>query len=90
MAERLKGKVALISGGATGVGGAATKLFAAEGARVAVVDINVDAARATVQQVVDAGGEAFVRPPTSSGPWRRCWHAGAASTCCSTMPAASS
>jgi NAD(P)-dependent dehydrogenase (short-subunit alcohol dehydrogenase family) len=60
MAERLKGKVALISGGATGVGGAATRLFAAEGARVAVVDVNVDAAQATAQQVIDAGGQAIV------------------------------
>ncbi|MEY8690204.1 MAG: oxidoreductase, partial [Leptothrix sp. (in: b-proteobacteria)] len=40
MAERLKGRVAVISGGATGVGGAASRLFAAEGARVAVLDIN--------------------------------------------------
>ena len=57
---RLQGKVALISGGATGVGGAAARLFAAEGARVAVVDINAEAAAQTVQAITDAGGEAMV------------------------------
>jgi len=60
MGERLKGRVAVISGGATGVGGAASRLFAAEGARVAVMDINAEAARATAQAVRDAGGEAIV------------------------------
>jgi len=60
MGERLKGKVAVISGGATGAGGAASRMFAAEGARVAVVDINAEAAHATAQAVIDAGGEAMV------------------------------
>ena len=60
MADRLKGRVAIVSGGATGVGGAASRLFAAEGARVAVLDINRAAAEATAQAIVDAGGEAMV------------------------------
>ncbi|NKL01209.1 SDR family oxidoreductase [Rhizobium leguminosarum bv. viciae] len=58
MTHRLKGKVAIISGGATGMGGAASKLFAAEGARVAIIDRNGDAAAETVKQIRDAGGEA--------------------------------
>jgi NAD(P)-dependent dehydrogenase (short-subunit alcohol dehydrogenase family) len=58
MSDRLKGKVAIISGGATGMGGAASKLFAAEGARVAIIDRNGDAAAETVQAIRDAGGEA--------------------------------
>ncbi|RUM06883.1 SDR family NAD(P)-dependent oxidoreductase [Rhizobium chutanense] len=58
MTDRLKGKVAIISGGATGMGGAASKLFAAEGARVAIIDRNGDAAAETVKAIRDAGGEA--------------------------------
>ncbi|MGZ2378858.1 SDR family oxidoreductase [Rhizobium leguminosarum] len=58
MTDRLKGKIAIISGGATGMGGAASKLFAAEGARVAIIDRNGDAAAETVQAIRDAGGEA--------------------------------
>jgi NAD(P)-dependent dehydrogenase (short-subunit alcohol dehydrogenase family) len=58
MAGRLAGKTALISGGATGAGGAASRLFAAEGARVSVVDINAEAGQAVVADIVAAGGEA--------------------------------
>jgi NAD(P)-dependent dehydrogenase (short-subunit alcohol dehydrogenase family) len=56
MAGRLAGKVAIISGGATGMGGAASKLFAAEGAKVAIVDRNGDAAAKTVAEIKSAGG----------------------------------
>jgi len=58
MTDRLKGKVAIISGGATGMGGAASKLFAAEGARVAIIDRNSEAAAQTVNEIRAAGGEA--------------------------------
>ena len=60
MRERFKGKVAIISGGATGVGGAASRMFGAEGALVAVIDINAEAAHVTAQAVIAAGGEALV------------------------------
>ena len=59
MAGRLQGKVALISGGATGMGGAAARLFAAEGAKVGIVDRNREAAAATVAEIQKAGGQAM-------------------------------
>ena len=58
MAGRLAGKIALISGGATGMGGASSRLFAAEGAKVGVVDRNEDAGRAVVAEIQAAGGTA--------------------------------
>ena len=56
---RLAGKVALISGGATGMGGASSRLFAAEGAKVAIVDKNFEAARATADEITRSGGTAI-------------------------------
>jgi len=56
MTDRLKGKIAIVSGGATGMGGAASRLFAQEGAKVAIIDRNGDAAAQTVKDIRDAGG----------------------------------
>ena len=58
MLGRLAGKIALISGGATGMGGASSRLFAAEGAKVGVVDRNQEAGRAVVAEIEAAGGTA--------------------------------
>lgn len=58
MAGRLTGKTAIISGGATGMGGAASELFAREGAKVAIVDINEDKAHETAAKIKAAGGDA--------------------------------
>ena len=52
---RLTGKVAIISGGATGIGAAATRLFAAEGAAVGIIDRNVQAGQALAFELVQAG-----------------------------------
>jgi len=58
MTARLAGKIAIVSGGATGIGGAASSLFAAEGARVAVIDLNLAAAEERVEAIRAAGGQA--------------------------------
>jgi len=66
---RLEGKVALISGAATGIegelmgfGGAAARLFAQEGAKVVLSDINEEGGLKTAEQIRESGGDAiFVR-----------------------------
>jgi NAD(P)-dependent dehydrogenase (short-subunit alcohol dehydrogenase family) len=58
MPGRLNGKVALITGAGMGMGREASTLFASEGARIVVCDINDTAAKETVALVEKAGGKA--------------------------------
>lgn len=55
----LSGKTALVTGAASGIGRAAAQLFAQEGARVVVADINEEGGRETVENIRAASGEAF-------------------------------
>ena len=57
---QFSGKVALVTGGGSGIGRAATLLFARDGARVAVADINDAGSEETVRMIEKAGGEGFV------------------------------
>ena len=68
---RLENKVALITGSGSGMGRAAAELFAREGARVTVTDVDAAAGAETVAAVQAAGGEAiFVRADVSQ--WSDC------------------
>jgi NAD(P)-dependent dehydrogenase (short-subunit alcohol dehydrogenase family) len=59
---RLDGKVALITGAASGIGRAAAQRFAKEGARVVVADVHIQAGEATAAAITNAGGEALFVP----------------------------
>src|SRR2546425_412105 len=59
MAERLTGKVALITGAGSGIGRVAALLFAREGAKVVAGDLNSDGNTETVRRIDVQGGTAF-------------------------------
>lgn len=56
--QRLDGKTVIVTGGGGGIGGATCRRFAQEGARVAVFDMNLEAAQRVVEDIVAAGGTA--------------------------------
>jgi cyclopentanol dehydrogenase len=68
---RLEGKVAIISGGARGMGAAEAKLFAREGAKVIICDVLEDEGRQTEAEINEVGGDAvFVKlDVTSQDEW---------------------
>ncbi len=65
---RLEGKVAVVTGAGTGIGRATARLFAQEGARVVVAELNAEAGEQTAQQILEAGGAAIAITPDVTEP----------------------
>ena len=63
---RFQGTVAWVTGGASGIGLAAAQRFAAEGARVAVSDLNAPGCDDAVAAITAAGGSAIAVPCSAS------------------------
>jgi 3-oxoacyl-[acyl-carrier protein] reductase len=57
--HELKDKVAIVTGGGGGIGGAIARHFAREGAKIAVADINAESAQQRVAEITSQGGDAF-------------------------------
>ena len=57
--DLLKGKIAVVTGAASGIGRATALKFAAHGARVVIADINLEGSEAVVDEIRSGGGEAM-------------------------------
>jgi len=58
MPGRVEGKVALVTGGASGIGRATALTFAREGAKLIIADLNEDGGHQTVHMITEQGGDA--------------------------------
>src|SRR3989441_11913549 len=56
---KLKGKSAIVTGAASGIGKDIARIYAREGAKVAIADLNKAAAEATANEIRASGGEAM-------------------------------
>src|SRR5262249_40836917 len=66
MAGRVEGKVALVTGGALGIGRATALTFAREEAKLVIADTNDEGGQQTVHRITEQGGDAiFVRTDVS-------------------------
>jgi 3-oxoacyl-[acyl-carrier protein] reductase len=86
MGDRLRGKVAIVTGAGSGIGRATALRFAAEGAKLVVNDVDPEAQR-VAKEIEAAGGSASPFPRMSpTRDWSRRWsarrrRASAGSTC---------
>jgi 3(or 17)beta-hydroxysteroid dehydrogenase len=62
MKGRVAGKVAIITGGSGGLGGAMSRLLVKEGARVVITDCSLEPANLLVKEILEEGGEALALP----------------------------
>ena len=70
---RVRDRVAIVTGGASGIGKAVSKRLAEEGAEVVVTDIQEDMGMITVSEIKEAGGTAefFSHDVTQEEDWQR-------------------
>jgi NAD(P)-dependent dehydrogenase (short-subunit alcohol dehydrogenase family) len=66
MTGLLDGRIAVVTGGGSGIGRAIAQGYAKEGAQIAVLDINGDAAAQTAKSITTAGGKATSTAATST------------------------